>query len=275
MTLHMLHLPLRQRALMAYGRSQGLVSGARAVDDGYLVHALLARLFPPHTMLCFDLQQDDSGSAVLAYSRSDAAGLIAARSAADQAIGWDAVRSKQMPEILAGRTLAFRVRVCPVVRVGKRHPRFMPGAEVDPFVALTERERATREAATPCVCPEEIRAEVIKAGPEREEVYRAWLAARLHPAATLEQARMVALRGARLWRKGGAGTGAAERMRGGARPRFGPRVAIDRREAVFEGVLRVDDPVAFAALLARGVGRHRAFGYGMLLLRPVSTDAAC
>jgi CRISPR system Cascade subunit CasE len=26
--------------------------------------------------------------------------------------------------------------------------------------------------------------------------------------------------------------------------------------------------VAFRALLARGVGRHRAFGFGMLLLRP-------
>lgn len=39
-------------------------------------------------------------------------------------------------------------------------------------------------------------------------------------------------------------------------------------DALFSGVLRVADPDAFAALLARGVGRHRAFGYGMLLLRP-------
>jgi len=34
----------------------------------------------------------------------------------------------------------------------------------------------------------------------------------------------------------------------------------------------VRDPTGFAALLARGVGRHRAFGFGMLLLRP---PAAC
>ena len=32
------------------------------------------------------------------------------------------------------------------------------------------------------------------------------------------------------------------------------------------GALTVIDPDAFAALLARGVGRHRA--YGMILLRP-------
>ena len=35
-----------------------------------------------------------------------------------------------------------------------------------------------------------------------------------------------------------------------------------------QGILTVTDSAAFAALLARGVGRHRAYGYGMLLLRP-------
>ena len=34
------------------------------------------------------------------------------------------------------------------------------------------------------------------------------------------------------------------------------------------GTLRVTDPAAFAAGLARGIGRHRAFGFGMLLLAP-------
>ena len=34
------------------------------------------------------------------------------------------------------------------------------------------------------------------------------------------------------------------------------------------GILAITDPTAFADLLARGVGRHRAYGYGMLLLRP-------
>jgi CRISPR system Cascade subunit CasE len=39
---------------------------------------------------------------------------------------------------------------------------------------------------------------------------------------------------------------------------------------LLRGELTVADPDAFSALLARGVGRHRAFGYGMLLLRPPS-----
>ena len=40
-------------------------------------------------------------------------------------------------------------------------------------------------------------------------------------------------------------------------------------DAIMHGALIVSDPGAFHALLARGVGRHCAFGFGMLLLRPL------
>jgi CRISPR system Cascade subunit CasE len=39
-------------------------------------------------------------------------------------------------------------------------------------------------------------------------------------------------------------------------------------EATLSGVLRVKDAELFADRLRRGIGRHRAFGYGALLLRP-------
>ena len=39
-------------------------------------------------------------------------------------------------------------------------------------------------------------------------------------------------------------------------------------DAVMRGVLTITDPDAFSSLLASGIGRHRAYGYGMLLLRP-------
>ncbi len=45
---------------------------------------------------------------------------------------------------------------------------------------------------------------------------------------------------------------------------------IDGPDAVLRGHLRVTDPSAFAHLVARGVGRHRAFGFGMLLLSRAS-----
>lgn len=32
--------------------------------------------------------------------------------------------------------------------------------------------------------------------------------------------------------------------------------------------IRIKDPASFDALLRRGIGRHRAFGFGMMLLSP-------
>ncbi|GHE81823.1 hypothetical protein GCM10019059_44550 [Camelimonas fluminis] len=48
---------------------------------------------------------------------------------------------------------------------------------------------------------------------------------------------------------------------------------IEGPDATFHGSLVVTDPEAFTILLARGVGRHRAYGYGMLLLRPPQRQA--
>ena len=42
---------------------------------------------------------------------------------------------------------------------------------------------------------------------------------------------------------------------------------VEGPQALFHGMLKVNDPRAFAVLLRRGVGRHHAYGYGMMLLR--------
>jgi CRISPR system Cascade subunit CasE len=39
-------------------------------------------------------------------------------------------------------------------------------------------------------------------------------------------------------------------------------------DAVLRGRLQIEDGNGFARLVARGIGRHRAFGFGMLLLMP-------
>ena len=44
-------------------------------------------------------------------------------------------------------------------------------------------------------------------------------------------------------------------------------------DAVLRGVGKVTDADAFHALIARGVGRHRAYGYGALLLSPARSAA--
>lgn len=50
-------------------------------------------------------------------------------------------------------------------------------------------------------------------------------------------------------------------------PRSGER-AMTFHEVEFTGALRVADPAAFAHAVASGVGRGRAFGYGLLMARP-------
>ena len=39
-------------------------------------------------------------------------------------------------------------------------------------------------------------------------------------------------------------------------------------DVLIRGILQVADPQQFGQLLAQGIGRFRAYGYGMLLLKP-------
>ncbi len=88
-----------------------------------------------------------------------------------------------------------------------------------------------------------------EAGPVRERVYLDWLKVRLGGAAELDEpsCRLTAFRRTSVAR--------------GGRVLEGP-------DATIHGTLVVGDVEGFADLLARGVGRHRAYGYGMLMLRP-------
>ena len=54
-----------------------------------------------------------------------------------------------------------------------------------------------------------------------------------------------------------------DRSGGSERPR-----TVEGPDAVAVGTVTVTDPDRFAAALARGIGRHRSFGFGMLLLTP-------
>ena len=97
----------------------------------------------------------------------------------------------------------------------------------------------------------------------RGEVYLKWLGQRLAPGAELERATLEAFRLTRVLRRDGNRAlvqipSPSETMKG----------AAGHPDATVAGTLIVRDTEAFAALLARGVGRHRAFGFGMLLLRP-------
>ena len=162
-------------------------------------------------------------------------------------MGRSRLESRPMPRAWrAGQRLGFDFRVRPVRRLLRdletSRGRMARGADVDAFLA----EALRRHPGEPGGMAGE--------GRTREAVYLDWLAERPGGAVELDRA------GRRL---------AQFRRTGVLRGRSG----LEGPEATIHGTLRVSDPDGFAELLRRGIGRHRTYGYGMLLLRPAGRPA--
>jgi CRISPR system Cascade subunit CasE len=240
--------------LYAFARASSLPS--RDFDEGYAMHALLSALFDPGSPPPEErvgpkpfriLDPSRRKLDVWGYAKVDHAALAdRARSFSDPK-AWDAcsldeLSSRRIPAFEAGRKVGFAVRVCPVRRVAKRGNQRDDRAEVDAFLAKAW--------------------EVGDGVPlSREDVYTDWLREELvkEGAAKLVSSRLLSFQLGRQTRRTQPGDDGARTSRRVAHP-----------EALFEGNLEVVDPSAFHTRLARGLGRHRSFGFGMLLLRPPS-----
>lgn len=234
MTLTLLQCHPDPRRLAAWATRFGLTAGGD--DLGYALHTLLATAFGDAAPQPF--RHFDDARGLLAYTRCEAEHLqLAAQTAAPEVhatLGLERLAARTFPTDWAtGRRLGFELRVRPVLRTNE-------GRERDVFLAEIDK-RGLPEGEL-----------------SREAVYADWLARELarDEAATIERLRLEGFRLSTSLRKGRATEG-----RRPARRVTGP-------DALFSGELTVRDPAGFAALLARGVGRHRAFGFGMLLLRP-------
>ena len=240
MSLYMLQATPDLSGLIRWSERTGLFQTRPEDDLGYPLHAVLRAAFDTLAPAPFALMRHAVRPAtLLAYSAHPAQALREQAAAfaepdATAAIGLTTLVDKQMPDQFAvGRRLGFTVRVRPVVRVDRDGDR------------SRARERDAFLHAVTGSAPGE--------GPSRGEVYCAWLTARLAEGGA--QVEHLVLDSFRL-------TAAIRRDRGRKLRTFrGP-------DASCSGVLHVTDPERFSALLARGVGRHRAFGFGMLLLRP-------
>jgi len=242
--MHMIELALDPSALTRLAWRQGHQAGRNRGDDdfGYATHAWLAAAFGPHAPRPFRLLETRSGLRLLGYANVQADVLAAhardfAYPEACAVCDWSTAASKPMPtDWSPGRRLGFEVRACPIRR-GER--------ERDVYLVALEQAKASGgEPAS------------------RAEVYVHWLIRQFeHEGAARVKAENVALTGFRRMH-------ALRQSRATQAPRHHP---VERPDALFSGDLLVADPAAFARLLARGIGRHRAFGFGMLLLRPPST----
>ena len=255
MTTHLIHVPVDMRKFGRWAGERGLVRRG-SFDRDFALHVLLAGMFGKAALQPFRLFASERRreAGLYAYSDSDAeqlrsvAGTVAPPDClAVLDLGPESLRSKPMPAgFEAEQRLGFDLRVRPVRRLRRELPdsrsgkALARGAEVDAF-----RLEALRRFPHGWKEPEEGAA---KAGITREKVYGDWLAERLEGAARIERCRLVVFQRARTVRGDGIGP-------------EGP-------DATLQGVLTVREPDAFAGLLRAGVGRHRAYGYGMLLLRP-------
>lgn len=243
MTLHLIRLPIRISALGRWGADRGWAKGkSGAFDEGRALHHLLSETFGKGMAQPFRLLVPPRANAgnLYSYSTSPAATLRATAQAIAlpehlSVIDLVALEAKPMPTIwTAGQRLGFDLLARPVRRLNGPVAGFAKGAEIDAFLAHVLHHHPDRTSE--------------RHEHSREAVYLDWLVERLEGRATLDRT-ATKLTGFRRRRV----------ARGGAGPE-GP-------EATFHGVFEIQDPAQFAAMLARGVGRHRAYGYGMVLLR--------
>ncbi len=240
--LHMVQLVIDGRDLQRSAQRQRLPE--RSNDTGYLLHGHLNALFGdllPQPFHSIPLRGDVE---VLGYSHGDEAALRQQADTFAEPLVRDSVKrlaSKAMPSSWRpGQRLGFEVRVCPVVRLSSAAGTFKAGSEVDAFLAACLRQGKDVEV-------------------DRYEVYRQWLERRFDGAARLLQMEIKQLGRSQLYRRhqGRQGPGKGRRGR-----------RVEHPEALLQGELEVLDTATFHQLLARGIGRHKAFGFGMLRLRP-------
>ena len=206
-------------------------------DEGYTMHCLLVETFGDIAPKPFRLITSRQGGVLYGYTHASAGPLRdAAASFADPlqalVLPKESIETKEMPsDWNSGKRLGFEVLTRPVVRQTRNAE--SPGAERDAF--QREAEQLPHGAMLR----------------SRDEVYSQWLsdqfARRGH--AQLVECRLRSFQRVRVVRR-----------------LHGP--SVEGPSALMQGTLLVGEPERFSKLLRGGFGRHRSYGYGMLLLRP-------
>ncbi len=238
--LYLLHTRPDPQRLAAWAARHRLLDSQG--DLGYALHALLHAAFGDHAPQPFRYVDVEQG--LLAYTRLSATDLAQCAALADadvaaalglgQTLHHAGMSTRPFPtQWAAGHVLGFEVRVRPIVREGKT------GRERDAFLAAVDK--ASGSAL------------------DRSEVYVQWLRDLLlrQGGAELVDANVTRYQLLDVTRK-------TQRVSAESTRRS---QTVSGPDAVLAGQLRVTDPQAFAQLLAGGIGRHRAFGFGLLLLR--------
>ena len=244
--LHLVRIPIgNERAYWRFLRTINLPP--RGDPHGYTAHALLSELFRDHPVKPFRWMRTNGKRYLLGYAQAPEDRLRAAAEThaarlAHTAVDWEGFAARPIPETLRGNFLC-EIHATPVVRSRLIDTENTPPGEEPPLreVDVFVREVAARRPG---------------ASLDRHAIYLEWL--------TRQVARFpgVALRSAAVHRF---------RLVDVPRRRADRTFRLCRRpDVVFRGILQVEDPQDGLELLRRGVGRERAFGFGLVLLARTS-----
>ncbi len=253
MKFHMIHAPrFDMHAFHKWSVDRALIKSLRApFDPGYAAHVLLSSMFGKSVLHPFRLFSSDSQRYATLYAYSDTAADKLMELSNDVAtpdclsvLNVNKIQSKAMPtKLTKGRKLGFDIYVRPVSRVHKEindsqsGKTIGKGSEVDVFrlEVLRKFPNGWKETGKDKNCL------------SREEIYMRWLGERLSGVAKIESCILKSFIRAKVCR--------------GGKFSEGPN-------AVLHGDLVIEDADKFMTCLHKGIGRHKAYGYGMLLLRP-------
>ncbi|GIX30345.1 MAG: hypothetical protein KatS3mg124_0817 [Porticoccaceae bacterium] len=227
--LYLVRIPVDPPRLMRFAHAHGITQEDETW--GYTLHAWFAALFgelAPKPFRHLERRRE-----VLAYAKADASELLEhaqtyASPPAWQALDAAAMASKPMPSEW---------------RTGKR-------LHIEVLACPVSRKDDDEKDVY-------LRAldRLGDGTPPRGEVYREWFTRQWQGAVQLEQVELLGMDAqSRLLRRD---RGNGNRLK-----------VIKRPWALFGAEAVILDPARFAERLARGIGRHRAFGFGMVLLAP-------
>ena len=251
--LSLIRLHPDMAGLARWGLERNFLPKGNVADFGYVLHAALKEALGELAPRPFVLRRSGSRAVTLAHDGDEllgyvgampgnilaAAALLSKNGSAAKLLKLTSLEARALPtEWPSGARLGFEVRTRPVARSRGGKGR---GTSHEVDIAAWRAWQSE-----------------IRSGPVRtkEQAYRDWLAERLDArGARLLDARLVSMRRSLVRRRPVIGAGKQ------ARDTEGPDV-------VFCGTLLVADPEKFSMGLAKGVGRHTAFGFGCLLLSP-------
>jgi CRISPR system Cascade subunit CasE len=227
--LHLIRIPVHAPRLLRFAAEHGMTQEDETF--GYTLHAWFTALFgeaAPKPFRYFERRHE-----VLGYATHSAAELLERAQAFASPSAWAAldaegVASKPMPRQWR-QGQRLHLEVL-VCPISRKD-----GEEKDVYLRALDR--------------------LGQAAPPRAEVYRDWFLRQWEGVAQIEGTQLLGMAArSRLLRR---------RHLPDRRLRI-----VERPQALFAAEAVIADPEGFADLLARGIGRHRAFGFGMVLLAP-------